>query len=399
MTKLLSRTLRTPQYLILFVSDTCWMKCRHCWFNEEWKDEHLHDPKLTFDELSKIASSIDRLSFLSMTGGEAFEREDVVEIAEMFAKKTRLGRYQIPTSGFMPDLIVTKAERMLKAIPDVPFRVDVSMDGNEQIHENIRRIPGGHKKLLETVRHLNKLRDKYPWFDLGMITTISKHNQHCVHEMSEIAEAVNPEGEWIVNAIRGDVRDPRAAGLDVEKYREAQRLIEHKTQTGRMRGHRGHLAAGWLSAKNATRRKIIARTLEGTEKGGGCAAGALAGVIYSDGRVAPCEMLDFTFGNVRDFDYDLGAMFNSPEADRVRDWIQDTRCHCTHECFLSVSMLIQPRHWPDMVRERIRLALGRTHAAKNGHAPAQPSAGSNGGGIASGAALPLFPGTAGVPRP
>jgi MoaA/NifB/PqqE/SkfB family radical SAM enzyme len=360
LTKLLSRTLRTPPYLILFVSDTCWMKCRHCWFNEQWKSAHLESPTLTFDELVRIAGSIDRLSFLSMTGGEAFEREDIVEIGAMFARKTRLGRYQIPTSGFLPDVIVPRAEALLEANPGIPFRVDVSMDGTEEVHESIRRIPGGHRMVLETVRRLNKLRQRHPNFDVGIITTLSQHNQHCVHEMAALAESANPGGEWMVNAIRGSVRDPRAAGLDVARYQEAHELIESRIESGRMRGHRGHAAAGWLSAKNATRRKVIASTLAGTERGGGCAAGALAGVIYSDGRFAPCEMLDLSLGNVRDFDYDLAAMWNSPRADEIRAWIQDTRCHCTHECFLSVSLLIQPRHWPDLVRERLRLARGRS---------------------------------------
>ncbi len=36
----ISKFFKTPQYLILFVSDKCWMKCKHCWFNEEWKCEN-----------------------------------------------------------------------------------------------------------------------------------------------------------------------------------------------------------------------------------------------------------------------------------------------------------------------------------------------------------------------
>jgi MoaA/NifB/PqqE/SkfB family radical SAM enzyme len=358
LTKALARGLRTPPYLILFLSDSCWMRCSHCWFNEEWKDANLKSKRLEFDEISRLADSIDRLLFLSMTGGEAFARPDVVEISTLFAKKTRLARYQIPTSGFKPELIVDRAERMLVANRDIPFRVDVSVDGMEDTHEEIRRIEGGFGRAMETIRGLNRLKARYSYFDVGVITTISGKNQHQVQEIAEHIAKVNPDGEWMVNITRGEVRDRAAKDVDVENYFEAHRLIRDRIESGAYAGHQGHTTASWLSAKNATRRKIIRRVLEGGCRTGGCAAGSLGGVIYSDGTVKPCELLDDELGNLRDHDYDLGAIWNSSAADASRDWIQDTRCTCTQECFLSVSMLIQPQHWPDIVRERMRLAKG-----------------------------------------
>ena len=68
-----------------------------------------------------------------------------------------------------------------------------------------------------------------------------------------------------------------------------------------------------------------------------------------------CEMLDRTLGNLREYDYDLPRLWNSPRAVELRNWIQDTKCQCTQECFLSMSLLIQPQHWPDMVHERLKL--------------------------------------------
>ena len=374
-TKALSRVLRTPPYLIVFVSDSCWMKCRHCWFNEQWKEDQLTHSALTFDEYSRMADSIDRVIFLSLTGGEAFQRQDLVELVTMFARKTRLSRYQIPTSGFRPDMIVSTAERLLQANPSIPFRVDVSMDGTEDVHETIRGVSGGYKRLVETVRGLNELREHYPNLDVGIITTLSTYNQDCIEDIAATAERINPRGEWLFNVVRGVSRDPRASGVDPRVYRQVHELIQRKIETGHWSGHQGHLTAGWLSAKNATRRKIIAQTLEGTYDGGGCAAGALAGVIYSDGMVAPCETLNANFGNIREYACNLARIWNSPRADEARNRIQEMRCHCTHECFLSVSMLIQPQRWPDIVRERIRLARGKSRTSSNSPAlPVAPAA-------------------------
>jgi MoaA/NifB/PqqE/SkfB family radical SAM enzyme len=351
----IARVFKTPQYIILFVNDRCWMQCSHCWFSEDWKSTQLKSSAMTFEEYERMADSIDRITFLSLTGGEAFGRADIAELAHMFARKTRLHRYQIPTSGFLTDVIVKRTEKMLAQNPGIPFRVDVSLDGTRTTHETVRNKPGGFGAAVETIAALNRLKGQYSYFDVGVITTISSYNQHEVDEIAEIVRRVHPGGEWMVNITRGAPRDPTAVNVDLANYERAHDIIERRLSTGETRGHGGHLTAPWLTAKNATRRKVILETVRGEREGGACAAGSLGGVIYSDGQVRPCEILDDTIGNLRDCDYDLGRLWSSPRADEIRKKIQTTRCVCTQECFLSISLLIQPRHWPDIVRERLRL--------------------------------------------
>jgi MoaA/NifB/PqqE/SkfB family radical SAM enzyme len=356
LTKALSRALRTPQYLILFVNDVCWMKCHHCWFSEEWKEEHTNGTVLSFDELGRLARSIDRLQFLSLTGGEAFMRRDIVEVADLFCRTTHVSRYQIPTSGYATDSIVAKAELMLRNHPSIPFRVDVSLDGTEATHDHVRNRSGAYANATATVRALNRLRSSHPHFDVGIITTISRDNQHEVDAISRVVHALNPDGEWMVNIVRGAPRDPGAIDVDYANYIRAHELIEeHRRVSGPWSGHRGHTSAKWLSAKNAARRQLIVETLAGMREGGGCAAGALGGVVLTDGSVYPCEMLDMPFGRLQDFDYDLRAVWASERADEVRDWIQEERCICTQECFLSMSMLIQPRQVARIAGQRTKM--------------------------------------------
>lgn len=351
-TEALARIFRTPQYIILFVSDRCWMKCGHCWFNEDWKERELTRPPLSFDEYERLASSMHGVAFLSITGGEAFQRPDIAELATMLCNKSGARRYQIPTSGYRTDKIVTDAQKMLRANPSTPLRVDVSIDGPREIHNRIRRIKDGFERAVETVAALNALKRTYRHFDVGVITTISNLNQHVVPETAALVEALHPDGEWMVNITRGEVRDPRAVEVDPQAYLLAHRLIEARAARGNFKGHSGHLAAKWLTAKNAARREIIYDTITGDRTGGGCAAGAVAGVIQSDGTVKACEMLDGSLGNVRDFDYDLGRLWQSEAARDTRRRIQDTQCQCTQECFLSTSMLMSPDAWRRMVRQR-----------------------------------------------
>lgn len=349
--------LRTPQYIILFVSDKCWMKCSHCWFNEDWKDRELTASPLTFDEYEKLARSIPYVSFLSMTGGEAFSRSDIVELATMFRKTTRVGRYQIPTSGYRTDLIVESTEKILRANPDTPFRVDVSLDGIDDVHNGIRKIKNGFEKAVNTIRELNKLKQHYGHFDVGVITTISNMNQHVVRETAELVESIHPDGEWMVNIARGDGRDQRAVEVDPQAYWLAHQLIEERMARGAYKGHGGHWTAKWLSAKNAARRNVIYEIINGQRAGGGCTAGSVAGVIQSDGAVKACEMLDDSLGNIRDFNYNLVDLWRANAARKVRAFVQDSSCQCTQECFLSTSMLISPDAVGKIVKERWKLGL------------------------------------------
>jgi radical SAM protein with 4Fe4S-binding SPASM domain len=348
---------KTPQYLIVFASRDCWCRCAHCWYNETWKEKYLQQDDLSFTELEKIADSIDQLRFLSFTGGEAFSRSDIVEIAQMFASKTKLKRYQIPTSGFNPDLVVSKTEQLLAQNRAIPFRVDVSLDGTEATHDHIRDTKGCYAHALSTIKELNRIKNRYSNFDVGVITTISGDNQHEITEISKIVETINPSGEWMVNIVRGNPRNPTVKTVALENYKLAQTLIEERIHKKKYSGHSGHLFASWLSAKNATRRKVICTILKGKYKGGNCAAGILGGVIYNDGSVYPCEMLSDSFGNIKDFDYNQKEIWNSSKAGTIRKLIRSRKCTCTQECFLSINLASQPKYWLDMIRERMRLLL------------------------------------------
>ncbi|HEX8300481.1 radical SAM protein [Sphingomonas sp.] len=330
------------------------MKCAHCWFNEDWKEEKLTRPALTFDEYEKLAKSMPAIAFLSITGGEAFQRPDIAELCTMFRKTTRLGRYQIPTSGFRTAKIVRDAEAMLVANPQTPFRVDVSLDGVGEVHDGVRRIKGGFERAVETIKALNRLKERYGHFDVGVITTISRTNQHAIRETADLVESIHP-GEWMINIARGDGRDEHAVEVDAEAYRLAHHLIDERRKRGGFRVHSGHWSAKWLSAKNAARRDIIYEIIRGERNGGGCTAGSLAGVIYSDGGVNACEMLDRPFGNLRDFDFDLVKLWQSEQAKATRRFIQASRCQCTQECFLSMSMLMSPDAWTKMAGHRLKL--------------------------------------------
>lgn len=358
----LARIASVPQYLIFFVSSSCWTRCSHCWYNESWKKQNITSTELQFEEIEEIVKSIPRFHFLSLTGGEAFMRDDIVEITRLFSSK--VNRYQIPTSGFDTTTIVSKTRKILELNYGIPFRVDVSLDGTEQSHDRIRNRAGCFSAAIQTIKELNLIKDYCPFFDVGVISTISHDNEHEIEALSKIIENIHPDGEWMINIVRGAPRDPSASTVDYVAYQRAHYLIEERIKNHRYVGHAGHRFAAWLSAKNAVRRKFIYRILKGQERSGFCAAGSLGGVIYNDGSVYPCEMTSRSFGNIRDYNYDLGDLWQGRKADACRNLLCSDKCLCTQECFHSINVTINPRFWPSILAERVRLAL---NASEKGH--------------------------------
>lgn len=199
------------------------------------------------------------------------------------------------------------------------------------------------------------LRKEFSHFDVSIATTISAHNQDIIKEISDITESTLPDGEWCINLQRGSSPD-EDTGTDPLKYFSAYGIIDSRIRNRNYKGYSGHFSAKWLTAKNAARRKIIYRILNNDYRGGGCTAGSVLGVIYPDGSVFPCEMQSRPIGNLRDYGYDFPALWNSKQADTERDRIQDTYCICTHECSLSTNILIQPRAWYSLIRERLKVS-------------------------------------------
>ncbi len=351
----------TPRYIILFVSDKCWMNCSHCWFHDEWKSTHHRNRRLSFNEMKKLAQSIRSVNFLSLTGGEAFLRDDIVELVGMFCRTTKVRHFDIPTSGYESEMIHLKVRDILKRNPDVPFRVGISLDGPREIHELIRGVKGGFERTLKTIELLRQIRKENQMFDMGIITTVSKDNEAFVVETAELVEDICPEVEWQVNFVRGNPRDPYAANVSTSSYKQANDLINSRIARGKYGGHGSGETGRWLSAKNAARRRIILEHMEKEQPALRCAAGALGGVIYIDGETMPCELMDVSMGNLRDFDCDLHRLWQSEAASNVRKQIYSSRCFCSQECFLTVSMIANPSKWPMILRERIRLIRSKRH--------------------------------------
>jgi sulfatase maturation enzyme AslB (radical SAM superfamily) len=323
--------------LIVFVTSKCNLLCRHCFY---WEELNLKKNELSLEEFERISRSIPNLLSVSLTGGEPFLRQDLPEIAELFSKNSRARNIQIPSNGFLVDRTVERAERLLTKVPNSRVCTGVSLDGPKEIHDDIRQNSKSFDRAIETFRELKKLTPRFPNLSVGIALTVSKANQDRLDEFLSFVEGDLHPDAITVTLARGNPMDPALKEVDLEIYRRvARRVVDYR--------RRNRLTDGWVDrlviAKEEETYQLIGEAASATHRISPCFGGELIGVLSETGEVYPCEILDQSMGNVRDFDCDLAALWRAGAATAARTFQKELGCQCTYECAMSVNTLFSPR--------------------------------------------------------
>lgn len=319
-----------PEQLVFFITNRCNMRCRHCFY---WKNLNTFpDPSL--DEIKKISNNIGRFNFLTLTGGEPFLREDLCQIATMFAQNNALYRISIPTNGYLTSSIVTTVRNILQNVKNCKILVKVSFDGYGLQHDSIRQKKGSFQNAVSTFQELKQLEKDYKNFTAGIIMTICNINQDYI---TQAYQRINQElHSWhtAVNLIRGQVKEDFLKNVDLQKYLELTGLVLKDFNNT---GHISFQDAFYWAYKRQLYR-TVSEVITRENFFLPCYAGRLFGVINSDLEVYPCELLNTSFGNLRDCDYEFKKIWFSPEASKINKQISDIKCVCTSECNLQINM-------------------------------------------------------------
>ncbi|MBI5208099.1 MAG: radical SAM protein [Candidatus Firestonebacteria bacterium] len=343
--RFVNRVSDSPAYLIFFVTNNCIAKCAHCFY---WKEQTEEKKILSIDEIEKIAKTTHSLSFLLLTGGEPYLREDLHEIAYLFYRFTPVRNLATPTNGFLGDKIICYAEKILKKCREAKLTVNVSLDGIGELHDKIRGVPGIFEKAVYTFHGLMSLKKKYKNMQVGIITTISALNQDFIPEIHDFVRNKLNTPIWAPFLVRGSPRDPNIKKVAPDKYLIADKLIQEDIKSGVYKEYTGFIFARFNSAKNVVRRKLIAKILKENKYELPCYAGKINAVLYSDGDIYPCELLNRKIGNIRDYNLDMRNIWMGREAEQVREIIKNLKCFCTHECFLTTNMLYNLKYYPEI---------------------------------------------------
>jgi len=336
----------SPIYLIFFVTSRCGCRCQHCFY---WQSTNKPENELSLAEIDKISGSMDDLLQVTLTGGDAALREDLAEIARVFALNNNVQNFSIGTNGSQPEMIEQHLTRMMSWANQRPVNitVDLSMDGIGSDHDDIRQTPGLFEKVLETIQMIKTMQKVQTTINLCVDITVSALNQDKLEPLYRtVRDEIKPD---ILNAllIRGNPRNPEAKNVSLDKYEEICNWIKHDILLGTYPGY--DFAPALLHAKDIVLRELVLKTARQNAFQVPCTAGLLTGVIYPEGNVAACELRDEPLGSLREADYDMKKVWLSPAAEELRRDIKEKKCFCYHQCFLSNNVLFNPRFTPRLL--------------------------------------------------
>jgi radical SAM protein with 4Fe4S-binding SPASM domain len=344
---------RRPIHLTFFVTRKCDMRCPFCFYIRGSEKREADDAELSLDEIRKISGSLGTLLWLAFSGGEIFLRDDLVEMSRLFYDRNKPAIMLYPTNGQRPQRIREATEEILKSCRRSVVVVKLSLDGLYGDHDALRGKRGSFEKTMETYRLLGELLASYPHFELGINTVLCSENRDRMEGMVEFVSGLEHIRTHTISLVRGDLLDESYKNVDASSYERAIGRLEKDLKNGSRRLYR-FKGARLKAAQDSLQRRLIHRTLLEKKRLTSCYAGRLNLVLTETGEVYPCEMLSESFGNVRNYDYDLKRIVRSERAAAITRSIRDGRCHCTHECYFMTNILFNPRWYPALIREYLR---------------------------------------------
>ena len=314
--------LAQPLKINLCLTYWCQYRCKTC---NIWQRKPVDE--LSTDELLTFIAKNTRTGWLDVTGGEIFLRPDIGEILlAMVRQWPRLALLHFPTNGFLTDKIVATAER-LAAERRVPIIATVSLDGDEQLNDEVRGIRGGFRRQVATFRALHRLRGVRPVFGF----TLSRYNVAHVEAAFEACRAEVPGltiADFHLNVAQRsshyygtDARDDFTASIaDVRRALEwyVQKRGLPRSPSTLVESRYLHLLDDYMTTGRTPMR---------------CHALRSSCFVDPWGTVYPCITYARPLGSLRQTGMDLAPIWTAEATRRVQSEIWDGDCpQCWTAC-------------------------------------------------------------------
>ena len=355
--KSINKKNQLPSYFIFFPTSRCNLSCSHCFYHDSLNKRFN---ELSLEEIDTFTKTMDPLLSLILTGGEPYLRHDLDQIARIFYENTRTPIISIPSNGWYLDKMSEQIRNMMKWCPEVILNQLISIDGLKEDHDAIRMkglnkgrgAKGSFDKALDAIKLIKELQKEFGRINLGIATTFTSENQHKMKDIVKgIYELAKPDNITIA-LVRGDPKEKVNQNLDIKLYQEAVKVRDNLFYSKKMSGHAKFKGNKLATAGRIILNEKVQQIFETGEYQMPCYSANLSGVMYPEGQVHPCEILDKShkIGNIRDFNLDFKKLWLSQKAKKEVNFIRKTKCVCTHECFNSVNILFNPKFYPKLIK-------------------------------------------------
>ncbi len=311
------------------VTEFCPGPCRYC---SMWELPNRQKEELSGDELDSVFGSkyLD-LKKVHITGGEPHLSSTYLKAVDSIYKYHTDVIIDTPITGWFPEKHVEIAEYVLKKAPI--YRLDISLDGDEETHSKIRLHKDGFKKSIETVEMLKKIKGVALRFQF----TIFKQNLHMIEWAYNFAKEMGV-GLYIgYGRYNPDRYRNKKDNVTQEEFKkddffftlEERELIDRQLRN-----------IGYDKGRYAYKYEWQKMLFDGAEIDFDCYMGQRSIDIDSYGNVFPCLLwLPYLkIGNIRDF----GGLDNILETENAKSVLQKiANKECQKDCLFTCATKMQ----------------------------------------------------------
>ncbi len=319
-----------PKLLQVIVNYRCNARCAMC---NIW--QMRPERELSLEEFARIMEDeiFHGIERLTVAGGETSLRKDLVPLVSMFLDHMpNVKVLSTVTNGFLTERIMADVEQILQACQarGIHFSISVSLDGIGELHDRIRRVPGGFAKVEQTLEGLKALQGKYDFW-MGVGYTVMRQNLRHARQFRSWCEERNiPYGFQLVG-----FHDTYVSNLELQEeldFGEGERaeLITFMEELASQRSLRNFTAFYWDDMVHMYR--------DGRPRQTPCPFSIDGLVLDSLGDVYYC-LSSPKIGNVLDEGRSVSEIYYAPESLAFREHMKQRLCPgCNSACEVEVAL-------------------------------------------------------------
>ena len=327
-----TRHVKSPSSLVLFINNRCNMACDHCFI----PDLNTKTPEMSTQEIMKIVDSFNQPVDLTVTGGEALLTRDLEVILGVMMSNKNVQYLGVLTNGSMPRRLATICETLVAKYPNKKLKIQISLDGPEQTHDEIRKMRRGYEKAIKSFESLAEIKKQYPNLKFTAAITLMRDNLDSVEMLIDDLERIGVPSK--MSMVRGNSFSTFGvpASIFKDEYEPQKPYLGNDIEAvgqflDRVEARHPRYFQGYQRRKL----NIMLNTLKTGKRNFPCRAGFDDAVIYADGYVSVCEQVA-PFGHMNDWDWDLGKAWNSVAAWKHR--ALTSSCACINGCNISTHL-------------------------------------------------------------
>lgn len=354
----LGRPTLMPFNYTFSVTYRCNSRCKTCYI---WQIQQRvpKELELTLDEWERVIKSLGTSPYwVTISGGEPFLREDLVDIVRAIDEHNKPKIINVPTNGILWRIIPAKTREILENISEkTTLVVNFSVDGVGKDHDEIRGVPGNYELLKRAYKGIVELKGRFCNLVMGVHTVVSSFN---VRKLPDIYEAVMEEfrpDQYIAEvAEERNEMDNFGRGITPppEEIVKAMDFLIAKAREG-LRVKRWKGLARVTELFRAQYYELVKRFYLTKEEQVPSYASFASAHISPTGDVWECAVYATNIGNLRDYNYDFKRLWRSEKARQIRRNVKKSHpCPLANEHYSNMLL-----HIPIIIKIVTRICMGR----------------------------------------